>query len=110
MSYLLANQSPARDGAAPVNVMSLPHVGCSFDFHPLHGNFPSIATSGERLDVLRAVSWVAECLPQLLDGGIDAVVELYDSVVRPELLANLFPQHHFPDIFQQQRQDLDGLL
>ncbi len=95
--------------ARSVSALSLRPFG-SFRFYPLQGNLPAIATAGERLDVLRRLSRVAERLPQPLDGGIDAVIELYHRVVRPELLANLFPQHHIAGLFQQQRQDLYGLL
>ena len=42
--------------------------------------------------------------------GVDAVVELYNSVIGPELLANLFPQYHLTRLFQKQGKNLDGLF
>src|SRR5258706_4393458 len=99
MSYFFSNEVPTCDGAAQVGVVRLRPFGPSFRIHPLHGNLPAIATAGESFDVLRRLSRIAERLPQPLDGGIDAVIELYDSIVRPELLANLFPQHHIAGLF-----------
>src|SRR6185436_5536221 len=69
-----------------------------------------VAAPRHRLYVARFIRRFPECLPQLLDGGVDAVVELDDGVVGPELLSNLFAQHYLAGIFQKHEQDLEGLL
>ena len=60
--------------------------------------------------VARIVSGVAQCLPQPVHGGTDAVLELYNGVIRPQLLADFFAGHHFAGMFQQHGEDSKGLL
>jgi hypothetical protein len=56
------------------------------------------------------VRGIAERVAQPLDGGVDAVIELDDGVVRPERLADLVAQHHLTGMVQQHEQDAEGLL
>jgi hypothetical protein len=69
-----------------------------------------VAAPRHRLYVSRFVRRFPERLPQLLDGGVDAVVKLDDGVVWPELLSDFFAQNDFARIFQKHEQDLEGLL
>ena len=48
--------------------------------------------------------------PQLLDGRVDAVVELHHGVVGPELLLDFFPSGYGAGVFEQDSQDLQRLF
>ena len=67
----------------------------------MQGNYQPETAAGQRFDVAGTLGLIAQRLPQLLDGGADAVVELHNRVVRPQALANLFPRHHLAGMFQQ---------
>jgi hypothetical protein len=41
---------------------------------------------------------------------VDAVLELYDGVVRPEFLANILSRQHFAGVLEQHRKDSERLL
>jgi hypothetical protein len=47
---------------------------------------------------------------QFLDGGIDAVIELHNRVVRPQPHPDLLAQHYFAWMFKQQKEDLNRLF
>ncbi len=53
---------------------------------------------------------ILQCLPQAVDDGIHAVFKLDDSPVGPESLIQFPACDHFAGVFQQHRQDLDGLI
>ena len=38
------------------------------------------------------------------------MIEVDKSVIGPEFVSNLFPRHHFSGTFEQDEQDLEGLL
>jgi len=59
-----------------------------------HRNHQPVAPAGYGLDIFRVLRRVPKGVPQSLDGGVDAVVELYDGVVRPEPLLQLFARYH----------------
>src|SRR5437867_4092469 len=69
-----------------------------------------VAAPRHRLYVSRFIRRFPERLPQLLDSGVDALVELDDGVVGPELHSNLFAQHHLAGMLQEDEQHLEGLL
>jgi len=79
-------------------------------FHPFHRYHEPIASAGEGLDVLRLVRRVAQCAPEILDGGVDAVVKLDNSVVGPQLLPDLFAGDDFASALDQYPQDLQRLF
>ena len=53
---------------------------------------------------------IAEYSSQLIDGGIQAVVEVNKSVIRPEFFAEFLPGYHLSRAFQKKRQNLKGLF
>src|SRR5262249_32560993 len=59
-------------------------------------------------------SWVVRRITQsfanLVDGGVEAVVEVYEGVGGPERLAHFFAGDDFAWPRQQSRQYLEGLL
>ena len=59
---------------------------------------------------MRPVGGVAQRLPQAVHGGADAVFELNDGVVRPELLADLLPGQDFAGAAQQHDKDSERLF
>ncbi len=61
-------------------------------------------------DITRIVGRFPERVAQLLNGGVDAVIELHDGVVRPKAEANLLAQHHLAGMLQQHTKDAAGLF
>ncbi len=55
-------------------------------------------------------SCVAYRLAQDPDGNVDAVVEINNDVVRPQLAFDVFAGHQLPRAFDQHSQDLERLL
>jgi hypothetical protein len=53
---------------------------------------------------------VAKRQPDLLDGGVQAVLEVHVQVIRPQPPAQLFPRHQLAGALQEQGQDLERLL
>ena len=80
----------AHGGASVACDLSTRFAGRIFGgSHPLHRHHQPVAAAGHGLDVLRLVGRIAERLAAACDGDVDAVVELDDGVVRPELLLDL---------------------
>jgi hypothetical protein len=52
----------------------------------------------------------AERIAQPLDGSIQAVIEIDESVLRSEFAAQFLSAHHFSRSFKQRRQDLQWLF
>ena len=75
-----------------------------------HRHDQPIAAPPDRFDVLGLVGRVTQRLPQLLDGSVDAVVELYDRVVGPQPLLDLVERHDVAATLDQHQQDLEGLF
>src|SRR6185312_7035840 len=71
---------------------------------------PAIATARQCFNVSGLIRGITERYPQSLDSGVDAVFELDDCIVRPELLPNLGAQHDLAGLRQQNRQNLKRLL
>jgi hypothetical protein len=61
-------------------------------------------------DVAGIVSRIAQRLRQPVHGGADAVLELYDGVIRPELLADFFTAHYLAGMLEQHRENPKGLF
>ena len=75
----------------------------------LHRGDETVSAAGEGFDVARAGSRVSESFAHLVDGGVQAVVEVDERVGGPELLLQLFARDDFAGTFEQQRQHLEGL-
>src|SRR5208337_1296486 len=75
-------------------------------------HFPQkpVSPARQRLDELRPVRIVAQRLAQLLDGRIQAVLEIHKRVRRPDPRAQFLSRHHFSRFFQQRCQHLHRLL
>jgi hypothetical protein len=63
----------------------------------------------ERLDVTRGVGVVVERLAQFFDGGVETVLEIDESVLRPEAVAKFFASDDYAGTLDQNGQDFDGL-
>src|SRR5208282_2977270 len=77
-------------------------------FH--HRSNETIAALGKRFDESWIVCLVAQGLAQFLDGRVQAVIEVHESVFGPKPLAKLLSRDHLPGLLQQHRQYLEGLL
>ena len=53
---------------------------------------------------------ILHCAVEFLESGVDAVVELHNRVVGPQLLFDLLPGHHLAWMLQQHFQNLEGLF
>ena len=85
-------------------------AGSRSGLQALHRNHEPVPAARHRLDVLRFVRRITQRLPQLLHGGVNAVVELHHRVVGPELLLDLFARHQFARTLHQHQQNLEGLF
>jgi hypothetical protein len=68
-----------------------------------------ISSPGQCLDVLWGIGFVAECFPQFLYGGIEAVLEVDEGVGGPDPFLEFFAGDEFAGIFEQNSEDSDGL-
>src|SRR5581483_6386413 len=83
------------------------HSACRDSFH---GGQKAVATAGEGLDKTRTRRGVAQGLPQFVDDGVEAVVEVNKSIGRPQPLADFFAGDQISRALQQHEQNLEGLL
>ncbi len=75
----------------------------------LGGHREPVAAAGQCLDEPGIHGRILQALPEPLDGGIDAVVEI-DEAIRPQTAADLFPGHHLARVLGQQRKKAEELL
>src|SRR6266849_657317 len=64
-----------------------------------------VAALGKRLDESRLLVVVTERLAQLLNGGVEAVIEIHKSVRGPEPFLKFFPPDDFTRTLQEQGKD-----
>src|SRR5438067_2370311 len=83
---------------------------CRARFDPIHRHLQTVATARHRFHVLGLLRGVLQRQPYFLDGGIDAVVELDNRVIWPELTPDLLARHHLTGMFKQHLKNLEGLL
>jgi hypothetical protein len=69
----------------------------------------AVAMTGKRLDPARGVGRIAQRIAEPPDGGVNAVLEFHDGVVRPKPLLQFLPRDHFPRVLEQHAQNLNGL-
>jgi hypothetical protein len=62
------------------------------------------------LDEARRVGGVAQGLSQLIDRGVQAVVEVNEGIRRPDLGAEFFPIYYFPRVTEQDAENAKGLF
>jgi hypothetical protein len=70
----------------------------------------TIATSSERLDEHWSVRRFAQRIAQPLDGGIQAMIEVNEGILRPEFAAQFFSGNDFSRAFKQSGQHLQRLF
>ncbi len=75
----------------------------------LNGSDEAVSSPRQSFHKTRALGRVSQYLADLLDGGVDAVLEVYESVGRPEPFLNLFSGDHLSRAFEKHRQDLKWL-
>jgi hypothetical protein len=52
----------------------------------------------------------AQGISEFLDGGVDAVVEFDDGIIRPQVQADFLAQHYLTAMLQQHGQDSERLF
>jgi hypothetical protein len=72
-------------------------------------NADTIPTPWERFDENRLFRRFAERFTKPLDRGIEAVLEIYKRVSRPQPAADVFAGYQLPWMFQQHRKYLERL-
>ena len=85
------------------------HLGYRWRRKALIGNHfyigdKAVTDAGDGLDVVGRLGGVAQCLPKLVDGRCQVLVEIDKDVIRPQCLAELFTQHRLPRSPYQERQ------
>src|SRR5262249_39948928 len=70
----------------------------------------AVTALGESFNEARAVGGVAEGFSQLVDGLVQAVIEIDEGVGGPEFVAQLLAGNDFTGMFQKHDQDLEGLF
>jgi len=76
----------------------------------LHRIDKSVAAARHCFDIARLFSRFPEDIAQSPDRRIDAVVEFDHGLIRPKPIAYLLSQDDLTGVFQQQEQELEGLL
>lgn len=76
---------------------------------PLHRCHKPIAQTRPSFDVSRTLRKIPKDAAQLVDRGIQAVVEGHIGI-RPEFLAKHLSSYHLPGALDQHLQDLEGLF
>ena len=74
----------------------------------VHRTDKPIPVPGQRLDVVGILRVVAQCLAESQDRRVDAVLEVDKGVDGPEFLLEFFPRHHFPGMFEECSENLEG--
>src|SRR5262249_51095843 len=81
-----------------------------FDWRPDDRRDESIAAPRHRLNEARVLGWIAQRVAQFLDGAVQTSVEVDERVRGPEALPQLVARDEVAGPFEQQQQDLNGLL
>jgi len=75
-----------------------------------YGGDKAIAAASERFDKARAFGRVAEGFADLVDGAVEALVEIGEGARRPKLLAELLAGDDFAGMSDEEGEDLKGLF
>jgi hypothetical protein len=67
----------------------------------MHCADKTVAASRHGLDEPGIVGIVAERLAELVYGRVQAMLKINESILRPELGSELFPQHDLGRVFEQ---------
>ena len=61
------------------------------------------------LDKARFLGVIAQCRANLIDGEIDAALEINKGVRIPDMFANLVARHHLSSVFHEHEKDREML-
>ena len=75
----------------------------------MHRGDEAVSAAGKGFDVAWARGGVSEGLADFVDGGVEAVVEIDESVGGPEFLLELFARDDFASAFEKQGENLERL-
>ena len=78
--------------------------------NPFHRNQETVTHLGHGSDELWTLDRVSQRLPQFLNGGIDAVLEIHEGVVVPQRILKLLATDNSSLGLQEQAKDLQRLL
>jgi hypothetical protein len=81
--------------------VSLYRAACYGD-SAIQRSYESIPNTGHGFNELRLPWRIAECLPNSVDGRMQAVIEVNESVVAPKRDAELLSRNHLPSVLDQQ--------
>src|ERR1700758_3823030 len=70
----------------------------------------AIAAPGDGFHKAWALRGIAEGLTNLADRFVEPVVEIHESICGPELLLKLLASYDLARVFNEHRQDLEGLF
>jgi hypothetical protein len=74
------------------------------------GNEKAVTTSRQGFNETRVLCGIGQRFPQLVDRGVQAVVEVDESVFRPDLRTQLLATHHIARSLQQHSKYVKGLF
>jgi hypothetical protein len=69
----------------------------------------SISAPGQRFDETRRIRIVSKSLAYSPDAKIQTQIEVYESLIAPDLLVNLVPGNDLPALLCEQAEHLEGL-
>ena len=95
-----------RSGA--VGAVGTEFVGTGGEF-VLHGGDEAVSAAGEGFDVTGAGSGISQGFAHLVNGSVEAVVEVDEGVGGPELLLQLFARDDVSGMIEEQSEHLEGL-
>lgn len=75
----------------------------------VHISDESVTPPRQRLNVMRRIGLIPQRLPQLLNCGIQTVIEVDKRIRCPEPLPQLFARYQLSRLLQQNFEDLDRL-
>ena len=78
--------------------------------NPFYRHQQPIALPANGFDVLGVIGRIAQCLPQLLDGGVDAVIKLDHGIVGPQIVPDFLPADEPSVAVHQHTQDTETLI
>jgi|SRR5215470_8192557 len=70
----------------------------------------AVTTASNGFDKAGTLSGVAEGLTDFVNSFVEAVVEIDESVCRPEFFLKFLARYYLPWVLKQHRQDLEGLF
>ena len=82
----------------------------SFRVIPLHRRHESVTSASHCFNEAGIVSRIAERVADFVDGLVEAMVEVNEGVLGPEVLLKLLAGNDLSRLFQEHGENLEGLL